>query len=475
MNQGKYQNMQKIIFLLIVSLAPYFSYAGFSCQDVFRSLSQWKQPRDTLKFVDIPKTNEEQALKRKGHGEQFYAGVDEMNYLIRLGQYLRENSIDPQRTHIENFVPLIARHFQHLQAGWQYYGPTGLGPSKHIRLRVSKIKADMNYRILRNRFASTLASVAMLYLGYVRKTDQPLSLEVWQNLNFWWALLMHPRLHEDPYHDIYFHGERSKKVDQAWQRTIFVYIYNRLFKKKGAKEELDEEIFEQYDFYHSIPFPETIALPTISPLGVFAINQAAGGDRVIPVQLSNRLQKHDRGLQSPFNLFEADLYHFTHANYGQPLFGNPLFHHRLMVYLRQLPPKKREQAEIIYFGLIHELPHLTETFPSINEVTDKQNLLKILSTAFIAPLSLPEGFPDKPTEKSTGDKELDITDRMFENQRKEEQEYHDSLPPEIKEYLNQTDVVVETFDNPRLLEESADIFIQAVQQVIQNNPDIIAN
>ena len=276
--------------------------------------------------------------------------------------------------------------------------------------------------------------------------------------------------------------ELSKQSDQTWQRIIFIYVYNQLFKKKGAKEELDEEVFEQYDFYHSIPFPETIALPTTSPLGVFAINQAAGGDRVIPVQLSHRQQKHDRVMMSPYNLFEADLYHFTQANYGQPLFGNPLFHYRLMAYLRQLPPKKREQAEIIYFGLIHELPNLTERFPSINEVTDKQTLLKILSTAFIArpPISIASQPPsDKPTEKSRDDKELDtlinLTERMFENQRKKRQEYNDSLPPEIKEYLNQTDVVIETFDNPRLLEESADIFIQAVQQVIQNNPEIITN
>ena len=440
---------------------------------MFRSLSQWKQPRDTLKFIDIPKTNEEQDLKRKGHGEQFYAGVDEMNYLIRLGQYLRENSIDPRRTHIENFVPLIARHFQYLREGWQYYGPTGLGPPRRTRLWASKIKSDMNYRILRSRFASTLGSIAMLYLGYVRKTDQPLSLEVWQNLNFWWALLMHPRFQEDPYHDLYFSGELSKQSDQTWQRITFIYVYNRLFKKQGGKEELDEEIFEQYDHYHSIPFPETIALPTTSPLGVFAINRAAGGDRVIPVQLSNRQQKHDRLQMSPFNLFEADLYHFTQANYGQPLFGNPLFHYRLMAYLRQLPPKKREQA----VGLIHELPNLTERFPSINEVTNKQTLLKILSTAFIARLliSIASQPPsDKPTEKSRDDKKLDtlinLTERMFEEDHREKQ-----VSPDIKEYLNQTDVVVETFDNPRLLEESADIFIQAVQQVIQNNPDIIAN
>ena len=507
------QAIYNIKILLIVLITAHFSYANFSCQDMFRSLSQWTK-RDTLKFIDIPKTNEEQELRRRGHSKQFYAGVDEMNHLIRLGNYLREHSIDPQRTHIENFVPLIARHFQHLREGWQYYNSRTGSPRRNL-LRVSKINADLNYRILRNRWASYFASaVALLQFLYLRKTNQPLSLEVWQNLNLWWAVLMQPRFVRHSLYDLYFQ-DGLRLPDGLQPEELFAQNYipfkliNLLFKKKDVKEQvydfinshyhvqgITEEYFEQFRFSHSIPFPERILLPTTSSLGIFALNQAGGGDRVIPVELSNRLVRHDRFLMSPFMLFLNDLDHINTTNYGQPLFGNPLFHHHLMSYLREWPPKKREQAEIIYYGLIHEHRELTEDFPSIEDITDKETLLEILLSSDVVkePMYIPN--PDAPkvdTEKLedyfnksrqyTKQGEQEYTDpltseakdflKQREYARQQEQEFIDSLPPEIRDLLNQKDIVTEIFDNSQLLEESVEVFIQAVQHVLQSHPDLV--
>ena len=504
---------------------------------MFHSLSNWNKPRDTLKFIDIPRTNEEEQLRRKGHSEQFYAGVDEMNYLIQLGNHLRENSIDPQRTHIENFVPLIARHFQHLREGWQYYN-SHTGPPQRKWLRSSKIYADLNYRILRNRWASYFASaVVLLQFLYLRKTDQPLSLEVWQNLNLWWAILMQPRLVNHSLYEYYFPDglrfpDGLKPSDRLIQNYIPYKLINLWFKKKDVQEQLNDFIrfhhqkppriksdeeefdefeekissllskiksegyFEQYSFFHSIPFPERIVLPTTSSLGIFALNQAGGGDRVVPVALSNRLTSHDRFLMSPFMLFMNDLDHINTSNYGQPLFDNPLFHHHLMSYLKEQPPKKREQAEIIYYGLIHEHSELTEEFPSIDDVTDKETLLKILLSSDLKkqPMYIPhpettemdkEQLMDyaHKSRQYTKQGEQEYTEplspkaRDFLNQREQasqrEQEYIDSLPPEMRDFLNQRDVAIETFDNPQLLEESAEVFIQAVQHVLQNHPDLM--
>ena len=479
----------KVIFLLSVFIIAHFSYAVSPCQSLFDSLSKWKKPRDTLKFIDIPRTNEEQKLKIQGYGEQFYAGVDEMHYLIQLGNYLRENSIDPSRTHIENFVPLIARHYRHLQEGIQkYYGPTNLGPPHRTGLRMSKIQADLNYRILRRRLASYIGSAVFLWLTWgIRKVDQPLSLEAWQKLNLWWAVLMTPLLmRQDPDYEMFFNEEYTNQsiVGKHWVSRFLAK--NIFFDKKELEEWIKEEfgeIFQQYSPIHPIPFPERVMLPTISSLGVFAMNQAAGGDQVIPIELSNRVQKQDRVLMDPLNIFNHDLYHVEKANYGQPLLGSPLLHHWLMSYFKELSPKKREQAEIIYFILIHELRNFTENSPSIEEITDKPSLLTILSSSFIAGQSSTiynmSGELDKKVNY-----EWDENKSFFENERmhfnklkeyadQEEQEYLNSLSPEIRAFLTQKDVVEETIDNPQLLEESAAVFTQAVQHILQNHPDII--
>ena len=469
----------KYYCLFFIFFIVSFSQAGFSCQDVLSSLSKWKKPRDTLKFIDIPRTNEEQELKRRGHREQFYAGVDTAHYLIQLGNALRENSIDPQRTHIENFVPLIARHFRHLKEGWgQYYGPTRLGPPKRAGLWASKINADMNYRMLRNRWASYSASVFALYFLYLRKTNQPLSLEAWQNLNLWWAILMQPRFAEHELYEDYFNDERPKQ-------SIFFshWIYKIKDIKIKREEEWDEEDFEQYSLFFSIPFPEKVILPTISPLGISAINRFAGGDQVIPVQLSNRVAKHDGWFMSPLGLFHNDISHIVMTNYGQPLLDSPLFHHHLMSYISKLPPKKREQAELIYFYLIHELPNFTDKNPSLEEITDKSALLKVLSTSFLLE---PITYHFTPEDEALLNIEWDPNQDFFERQRirskkrienriQQQEEYMNSLPPEIRDFFNQTDIAIETIKNPQLLEESAEVFIQAVQHVLQHHPDIIQN
>ena len=474
----------KIIALFAVIITVYFSQAVSPCQSLLDSLSKWKKPRDTLKFIDIPRTNEEQKLKAKGHGEQFYSGVDEMHYLIQLGNYLRENSIDPRHTHIENFVPLIARHYYHLQEGLiRYYGPTNMGSPHRIELGVSKIKADLNYRILRSRLASYVGSVLFLYLTWsIRKVDQPLSLEVWQKLNLWWAILMTPRYQRGD--DVYKMFFELEYADQSivGANLIKRWLSKASFKKKEFNEWVEEqfgEIFQQYAPVHPISFPERVMLPTISSLGVFAMNQAAGGDQVIPIELSNRVQRQDRVLMDSLNVFNHDLYHVRRANYGQPLLGSPLFHQRLMSYFEKLPPKKREQAEIIYFILIHELHHLTESSPSIEEITDKPALLKILLSSFIA-------GPIHQTYQMSHEYEWDESKSFSENVRirfdklkeyadQEEQEYYNSLSHEIRDFLTQKDVVEETVDNSELLEESAEVFIQAVQHVLQAHPDIIQN
>ena len=479
--------MQNLILSAVV-LMVYFSHAVLPCQSAFQSFAKRKKPRDTLKFIDIPRTNEEQELKRKGYGEQFYSGVDEAHYLIQLGKYLRENSIDPRHTHIENFVPLIARHYQHLKEGWQYYGPIKLGPPDHFGLWTSKTSADMNYRILRNRWASYIGSALFLSLsgGYIRKTDQPLSLEVWQNLNLWWAILMAPVLFQGSQFKYYFNIVKNETPNQSP-----VIPSNHLFHlfKKTSKNTTNKskEDFQQYGFSYSISFPERVVLPTTTHLGIFALNQVAGGEKVIPVELSNRVHKQDKVLMDPLRIFTHDLDHIEKANYGQPLFDNPLFHHQLMSYFKKLPPQKREQAEIIYFILIHELEDLTENFPSIEAVTDKPSLLKILSSSFVAGATsyIYEPSGAGVLEAKIGF-EWDKNKDFFENERihfnkvteylnQQNQEWMDSLLPEIRDLFNQTDVVVETTNNPQLLEESTDVFIQAVQHVLQNNPDIIRN
>ena len=73
------------------------------------------------------------------------------------------------------------------------------------------------------------------------------------------------------------------------------------------------------------------------------------------------------------------------------------------------------------------------------------------------------------------DQHREYLKKMRDNAKKKEQEYMDSLSPEMRDFFNQSDVVTGIFKNQQLLEESAEVFIQAVQHVLQHHPDIIQN
>lgn len=178
-------------------------------------------------------------------------------------------------------------------------------------------------------------------------------------------------------------------------------------------------------------------------------------------------------------------FHIHRANYGQPLLGSPLFHQHLMSYLTELPPQEREQAEVIYFILVHESPVLTESFPSIDDLTDKQALLNILFSSFsVNPTTYLnytiEGSTfklefEEDSHKNTSDQQRGHSQKAKDSAKNQRQDYIDSLPPEIRDFLSQPDIVTDIFKNQQFLEESAEVFIKAVQRVIENNPDLIKN
>ena len=71
---------------------------------------------------DIPQFNEEKKYKAMGLRRIFYTGLNKVKQRKYLAEKLREANIDPFRTHVMDFVPLIEKHLAFIERGIREQG-----------------------------------------------------------------------------------------------------------------------------------------------------------------------------------------------------------------------------------------------------------------------------------------------------------------------------------------------------------------
>ena len=285
-----------------------------------------------LQKIVIPQTKVEQAFKALNYPKAFYSGLDEINFLTSLGQYLRHHLIDPEKTHIENLVPFIDRHIRHIQTGIEQ-------TNQRERLPV--------LNILKQEASQ-------------RKKDKKVTLHWWQAFNLKLSLA----------------AAFLRKSHQKTSRFLSIYASYRdiLFITNGG-----------FDNFNSLPvlesFPKMLVFPTISQLGILALNKVAkNGLKIIPVELVNQKKSIDGTIMDPLEAYMHDFAHIITLDYGIPLFSkNPKLHDQIISEIEALPPEKRKKAEVIYFILTHETP--VEERPTIHQASNSEDLLQVINSS----------------------------------------------------------------------------------------------
>lgn len=323
--------MNKIIMIilsLIIFYFPYTSYAENACAQ-------------SLSFVEIPKSKEEKKVQKSGYTEPgFYAGLNAVHHLNKLGMYLKNRLIDPKRIHIENLILFIYKHLTHIRKGiistQQQHKLSALNKLKQEALeRIDNRQVTLHWWLLFNVRLAALASH-----------------EISENLSFL---------------------SRYKTHDELTN-----YIENT----ENSNESLD--LIKKA----LTAFPKKVILPTTSNLGVLALNQPTKtGVQIVPVELSRQGRYVDGTYMTPLEDIVHEFEHIINTQYGTPLFSeNPAINKKIVAHIERLPTEENKKAEVIYWMLTHEL--LPQERPTLSQITNSQALLKILRSSIENPLAI---------------------------------------------------------------------------------------
>ena len=84
-------------------------------ETVFRAFDSSEMKLDSISLNIPPRTQEAEALNKKGFGPIYTRGLDEVNEWIAVADQLRKANVDPYKTHIGCFADKIAAHIVHLR------------------------------------------------------------------------------------------------------------------------------------------------------------------------------------------------------------------------------------------------------------------------------------------------------------------------------------------------------------------------
>ena len=308
----------KIIFFLFISI--FFLYGVYAERPCEQSFTQTSEKDAETKAIE------------SGYSEPiFYDGLNTIHPLMELGKHLRNRSINPTTTHIEDLEPFIPIHIHHIQQGI-------IASRQFTKLiGLNKLKKEAKTRI----------------------KNKQVTLYWWQLFNIRLAVLATPSSAITPNQNFLKEYKTHNELANYIENTNDNSVVNTIKKILTS-------------------FPETVVLPTTSSLGILALNQAAkSGWQIVPTELFNQKTFIDGYSMSPIEAHLHDFEHIVAVDYGIPLFPeNPEFHNKIIFNMEQLPPEERKKAEAMYFILTHEF--YQEERPTISQITNPQELLKII-------------------------------------------------------------------------------------------------
>ena len=271
-------------------------------------------------------------LRSSGFKESYILGLDKAQEHLRLARKFRTQSIDPWKTHIEEFAALIKPHLDYIERG--------------IRSQDSADKLE-RLAILEDFRAETQSWLEKQEVSYRR----------WVNLNFRLSILATPK---------------EKRTTQFFNSNDFIdklhtsedWLTNKRLESAYLKEEKREDEMEPI-VVRLNQFPEVIIAPQMDGLtGIMALTRMTAR-RVYLHALENNAS-HVHGFNHPDWIFHHDS---THMDMHESSLINWLhwnkksyedmaipFHNAFVLRMKNFPQRKRERLELIYYYIVFEQP-----------------------------------------------------------------------------------------------------------------------
>lgn len=334
------------LFKKVIKVNPERTILNPEIEITFNAL---KSTRKTIKNSDLnlpPPRNEEARLIEQGFKAKFSAGIDKVYEWAAVRRKLQELEANPYITHIEYFGEQMPDHLKYIRKGIE----DSYALKESVRLKKLEI-----LRELEEEAKDVVANEGATYVW-------------WLNLNNRLTQLM------------------SDNVNNIHDVNDISFLHNRI---EG--------------------FPLNIIFPTIMAenFGVMAFNLASS-EGIHPAGLLNRPLAHVDN--QPHTAEEFYSHDFLHANEsGNMIFwgysmGERLFHKRLLSHIESLPPKKRKQAEVVYFLMVHESQvnrsiqegarTVSKDVNISNAFWGPQEMRKAVHSAMVGDISGLFGFPD---------------------------------------------------------------------------------
>ena len=303
-----------------------------------------------VKF-DIPQTNEEKVLRKKGYRDIFINGIDEMNWIQAMGRNLRKHNINPYATHIVNFADRIESYIGMVREG------------------ISSSKLEDAYRmgghplVNKDIFEMNPADIPavksrldILDKYFIKEARQRVKQE---EVTLKWFLLWTYRLSilaTLPVRrgdiEMMMPGVSVTLNKSTWWHTDkeMTKLLNR-----GDRRELSAMTGTITGFLRN--FPYEIVIPTIKDMGIIALNRA-NISGITSVTLSGRSKILDAQTLVPAEQIRHDLGHVHEYEHGKAKWASSVdihqFHKIYMEEVKKLSLEKREMVELGYTLLLHD-------------------------------------------------------------------------------------------------------------------------
>ena len=320
-----------------------------------------KESIKSIDSINIPRTNEEVALRAQGHRDIFIEGVDGMNRLQTLGQRLRERNINPFKTHVKDFADETKNDIKFIRQGL-------VSKSRKIK---QEIEGSSDYtsseKQLRTAEADAqLAEDLKILEDFAQEAKQRVKEErVTHHWKSHWSnrlTVLTTNKSERPILIVPDNTPEIRRINEDWWKTEenldeyldSEYIHNKKYSFISSQFNVRKENSVEYIEEAIRDFPDRIFLPTTNTQGIIAMNETMGTN-ISPSGMINTSTVADGALLNPADFQWHDLndatlsYRKMAESGGTDLDFRKKFHARYKKVRQDLNKEDREKFETIYF------------------------------------------------------------------------------------------------------------------------------
>lgn len=298
-----------------------------------RAFDRVLQAENRLNFIPIENTYKRENLKRQGYRNIFIDGVDTAYWIRDFVSKLRKASVNPYKTHIENFVELIGKHIHFVKRGILHQG------------------VDLEERL---EFLNDLELEAVR-----RVKDQKVTYQWWLYWNHRLAIAATPLQKRQP-----SSNDLGWKTEESWLKMLeSTFTLNSYTWVVIANLQ-----------YVINQFPEKILFPVLGRLGVKAFNILVDS-HIWPQGLNDEMVLVDGFTMQP------DLYSTNDIEHSSSSWGGGLqVYDSLMSFSADLPAAEQEKIDMVYFVSALERSKAADIF---NDDKNFTSLLHIHENRFL--------------------------------------------------------------------------------------------